>query len=32
MATKKGTLVVFDSKDLKSWWETLSKDWQKHII
>jgi Leucine-rich repeat (LRR) protein len=28
MATKKGTLVVFDSKDLKSWWETLSKDWQ----
>lgn len=28
MAAKKGTLVVFDSKDLKSWWETLSKDWQ----
>jgi Leucine-rich repeat (LRR) protein len=28
MAAKKGTLVVFDSKDLKSWWETLPKDWQ----
>jgi Leucine-rich repeat (LRR) protein len=28
MAAKRGTLVVFDSKDLKSWWETLSKDWQ----
>ncbi|HEX8060598.1 MAG TPA: hypothetical protein VF473_06655 [Cyclobacteriaceae bacterium] len=28
MAVKKGTLVVFDSKDLKSWWETLSKDWR----
>jgi Leucine-rich repeat (LRR) protein len=28
MATKKGTLVVFDSKDLKSWWETVPKDWQ----
>jgi hypothetical protein len=28
MAAKKGTLVVFDSKDLKSWWETLPKEWQ----
>lgn len=28
MASRKGTLVVFDSKDLKSWWETLPKDWQ----
>lgn len=28
MAGRKGTLVVFDSKDLKSWWETLPKDWQ----
>jgi len=28
MSAKKGTLVVFDSKDLKSWWETLPKDWQ----
>lgn len=28
MAAKKGTLVVFDSKDLKQWWETLPKDWQ----
>ncbi len=28
MAAKKGTLVVFDSKDLKSWWEMLPKDWQ----
>jgi len=28
MAARKGTLVVFDSKDLKSWWETLPKDWQ----
>lgn len=28
MATRKGILVVFDSKDLKSWWETLPKDWQ----
>ena len=28
MASRKGTLIVFDSKDLKSWWETLPKDWQ----
>jgi Leucine-rich repeat (LRR) protein len=28
MASRKGLLVVFDSKDLKSWWESLSKDWQ----
>lgn len=28
MAARKGVLVVFDSKDLKSWWETLPKDWQ----
>jgi Leucine-rich repeat (LRR) protein len=28
-AAKPGVLVVFDSKDLKAWWETLSVDWQK---
>lgn len=28
MAAKPGTLVVFDSKDLKAWWDTLSKEWQ----
>lgn len=28
MAGKPGTLVVFDSKDLKAWWDTLSKEWQ----
>jgi Leucine-rich repeat (LRR) protein len=22
-------LIIFDSKDLKQWWETLSADWQK---
>lgn len=29
MAARNGTLVVFDSKDLKSWWETLPKEWQE---
>jgi Leucine-rich repeat (LRR) protein len=29
MVAKPGTLVVFDSKDLRAWWETLSKEWQK---
>ncbi|HMJ70488.1 MAG TPA: hypothetical protein VK508_16400 [Cyclobacteriaceae bacterium] len=28
MAGKPGTLVVFDSKDLRAWWDTLSKEWQ----
>lgn len=28
MAAKPGTLVVFDSKDLKAWWETLSDEWK----
>jgi Leucine-rich repeat (LRR) protein len=28
MASRKGILVVYDSKDLKSWWEMLPKDWQ----
>jgi Leucine-rich repeat (LRR) protein len=28
MAGKPGTLVIFDSKDLKNWWETLDDDWR----
>jgi Leucine-rich repeat (LRR) protein len=28
MAAKPGTLVVFDSKDLAAWWETLPAEWQ----
>ncbi|HZY80741.1 MAG TPA: leucine-rich repeat domain-containing protein, partial [Cyclobacteriaceae bacterium] len=32
MAAKPGTLVVFDSKDLQAWWETLPKDWQNILF
>lgn len=28
MAAKPGTLVIFNSRDLQSWWETLTADWQ----
>ncbi len=28
MAANKNVLVVFDSKDLRMWWESLSIDWQ----
>ncbi len=29
MSAKPGTLVVYDSKDLKAWWESLSREWQQ---
>ncbi len=29
MASKKGVLVIFDSKDLKGWWDSLPIAWQK---
>ena len=29
MASKRGVLVIFDSKDLKGWWESLPPSWQK---
>jgi Leucine-rich repeat (LRR) protein len=29
MARKKGVLVIYDSKDLKGWWESLPVTWQK---
>ncbi len=29
MASKKGSLVIFDSKDLKGWWDDLPIVWQK---
>lgn len=28
MAIKPGVLVIFDSNDLKTWWETLTPGWQ----
>lgn len=28
MAANPKVLVIFDTKDLKSWWETLSQEWQ----
>ena len=29
MASKKGVLVIYDSKDLKGWWDSLPIAWQK---
>lgn len=29
MASKKGVLVIYDSKDLKGWWDSLPITWQK---
>ena len=29
MATRKGVLVIYDSKDLKGWWDSLPISWQK---
>lgn len=29
MASKKGVLVIYDSKDLKGWWSSLPVVWQK---
>ncbi len=29
MASRKGVLVIYDSKDLKGWWSSLSVAWQK---
>ena len=29
MASRKGVLVIYDSKDLKGWWESLPVTWQK---
>jgi Leucine-rich repeat (LRR) protein len=29
MASKKGMLVIYDSKDLKGWWDSLPMAWQK---
>lgn len=28
MAANRKVLIIFDSKDLKAWWETLSQEWQ----
>lgn len=28
MASKSGVLVIYDSKDLHAWWNSLSADWQ----
>jgi len=29
MASRPTVLVIFDSRDLKTWWEALTPDWQK---
>jgi Leucine-rich repeat (LRR) protein len=29
MATRKGVLVIYDTKDLKGWWDSLPVTWQK---
>lgn len=29
MAAKPGVLVIYDSKDLQAWWNTLSEHWQR---
>ncbi len=29
MTSRKGVLVIYDSKDLKGWWDSLSPAWQK---
>lgn len=29
MASNPGVLVIFDSEDLRGWWNTLSADWKK---
>lgn len=29
MASRKGVLVIYDSKDLKGWWDSLPVSWQK---
>src|SRR5688572_21959716 len=29
MASRKGVLVIYDSKDLKGWWDSLLPTWQK---
>src|SRR5690349_3265937 len=31
MASKPGALVIFDSKDLQNWWNSLPQNW-KHIL
>jgi Leucine-rich repeat (LRR) protein len=32
MASRPGVLVVYDSKDLKSWWEGLSQEWRNVLM
>lgn len=32
MSLHKKALVVFDSKDLKAWWDTLPLEWQNHFM
>lgn len=32
MAERPDVLVIFDSKDLKSWWDTLEGEWQTFLI
>jgi Leucine-rich repeat (LRR) protein len=32
MASRPNVLVIYDSRDLKAWWEALTPDWQKAVF